>query len=76
LLSGICNAALNIAEFAIQRNTLPSTPNGLIFSVYFRVVNRGHHLGSSAGNHPKGLRFTSKNNFAPKAKRNKYSLAL
>jgi len=31
-------------------------------------------LGSSAGNHPNGRRFKSENNFAPKAKRNKYSL--
>jgi len=33
-------------------------------------------LGSSAGNRPNGRRFTSENNFAPKAKRNKYSLDL
>jgi len=33
-------------------------------------------MKSFAGNHPNGRRFTNENNFAPKAKSNKYSLDL
>ena len=51
------------------RGVIMADWNGAIYSGYFREVNGGHLLGSSAGNHPKGRTFTRENNFAIEGKK-------